>query len=122
MSTENLEQSPSGEKPKGDIDHGKENPDRGQSTANVTCDKEKEKEKRKTAKPVQEPFEAWEREEMEKLLEELRGHLGERFPTLNRFPPDNLTYSCIPDAILGRRGHREQFPLQRRQTHAITNL
>jgi phospholipase D1/2 len=25
-----------------------------------------------------EPFERWEREEMEKLLKELRGHLGER--------------------------------------------
>ena len=43
MSTQILQQASSGEKPKADIDHGKENLDRGQSTANVACDKEKEK-------------------------------------------------------------------------------
>lgn len=72
-STENLEQAP-----KGDSDCGKENLDPRPSTTNIACDKEKEKEKKKPAKPVQEPFEAWEREEMEKLLGELRGHLGEQ--------------------------------------------
>ena len=74
-SAENLEQALGGEKPKGDSDHGKENLDRRPSTANMTGDREKDK--KKSAKPVQEPFEAWEREEMEKLLGELRGHLGE---------------------------------------------
>ena len=79
-STENIEQALNGEKLKGDIDCGKENLDRRPSTTNMAGDKEKEKEKKKPAKPDQEPFEAWEREEMEKLLGELRGHLGERFP------------------------------------------
>lgn len=77
-STENLDGSSSSEKPKGDSDCGKENLDHRPSTANIAGDKEKEKEKKKPVKPVQEPFEAWEREEMEKLLGELRGHLGEQ--------------------------------------------
>ena len=77
-STDNLEQTSGSEKARGDSDCGKENLDHRPSIANIAGDKEKEKEKKKSAKPVQEPFEAWEREEMEKLLGELRGHLGEQ--------------------------------------------
>lgn len=77
-STENFEKAPSSEKLKGDSDCGKETLDHRPSTTNISGDKEREKEKKKPAKPVQEPFEAWEREEMEKLLGELRGHLGEQ--------------------------------------------
>ena len=73
-STENLEQAQNGEKLKVDSEPGKENLVRQPSTTNMASDKEKEK--KKPAKPDQEPFEAWEREEMEKLLGELRGHLG----------------------------------------------
>jgi len=83
----------------------------------MTGDKEKEKDKKKPIRPDQEPFEAWEREEMEKLLGELRGHLGERFSVLKFTAGDPLadaSISHIPDAILGRRGHCEQFPVQRR--------
>ncbi|KAF9649936.1 phospholipase D [Thelephora ganbajun] len=72
-STENLEQALSGEKAKGESDCRKENLDHKPSATNLACDKEKEK--KKPTKPDQEPFEAWEREEMEKLLGELRGHL-----------------------------------------------
>lgn len=78
-SAENLEQALGGERLKGDSDCGKEHLDRRPSTANMAGDKEKEKEKKKSTKPDQEPFEGWEREEMEKLLGELRGHLGEGF-------------------------------------------
>jgi hypothetical protein len=76
-STDNLEQTLGSEKPKGDSDHGKENLDHRPSTTNIASEKEKEKEKKNPVKPVQEPFEAREREEMEKLLGELRGHLSE---------------------------------------------
>lgn len=62
---------------KGDNDYGKENLDRRTPTVNAACDKEKDKDKKKATRLDQEPFEAWEREEMEKLLGELRGHLGE---------------------------------------------
>jgi len=107
-STENLEKPSNGERLKGDSDCGKENLDRRPSTTNMAGDKEKEKEKKKPAGPGQEPFEAWEREEMEKLLGELRGHLGERF-----FRPPacdcliDASISRIPDTVLRRRGHRE---------------
>ena len=120
---ENLEQALGGEKLKGDSDHSKEDSDRRPSTANMAGDKEKEKERKKPARPDQEPFEALEREEMEKLLGELRGHLGERFSKL--LACDRLvdtSISRIPDTILGRRGHCEQFPLQCRQTFTATDL
>ena len=113
-STENLEQVLL----KGDGDHGKDTLNNKPSTTNMACDKEKEKDRKKPIKPDQEPFEAWEREEMEKLLGELRGHLGERlFPFLQLAicdRPADASTSRVPNAILGRRGHREQFPLQRR--------
>lgn len=73
-STEDLEQAIGGG-PKLDSDCGKENLDRRPSTTHLGGDKEKEKERKKPARPDQEPFEAWEREEMERLLGELRGHL-----------------------------------------------
>ena len=77
-SMENLDNPLAGERLRGDSDCGK-NLDQKPSTANMGSDKEKEKDRKKPIKPEQEPFEAWEREEMEKLLGELRGHLGERF-------------------------------------------
>lgn len=74
-STETFEQGFVRDMLKGDNDHGGDNLDRKPSTTNMACDKEKDK--KKSTRPDQEPFEAWEREEMEKLLGELRGHLGE---------------------------------------------
>lgn len=106
-STENLDRALGGDRVKGDSDCGKENLDRRPSTANMAGDKEKEKEKKPT-RPDQGPFEAWEREEMEKLLGELRGHLGEKFFELRVW--DRLIdalISFIPDTILGGRGYRE---------------
>lgn len=85
-STENFEQAPSSGGLGADGSCGKGNLDRRASTTNMACDKEKEKERKKSMRPDQEPFEAWEREEMEKLLGELRGHLGERFPTSDHRP------------------------------------
>ena len=116
-STENLEQAPNGGGLGADGGCGKEHLDHKPSTSNLVGDKEKEKEKKKPIRPDQEPFEAWEREEMEKLLGELRGHLGERVFVSILPLYDSLAdapFSHIPNAILGRRGHREQFPLQRR--------
>ena len=72
--------------------------------------------------PDQEPFEAWELEEMEKLLKELRGHLGEKFSTPKRDRPTDASISHISNTILRRRRYRQQFPLQRRQAPAIPNL
>lgn len=59
-----------------------------------------------------EPFEKWEREEMEKLLEQLCGHLG-AFRAC-RFVGYALHVSCsaVPDALPGRRRRREQLSLQ----------
>ena len=72
--------------------------------------------------PDQEPFEAWELEEMEKLLGELRGHLGEKFSTPKHDRPADASISHISNAILRRRRYRQQFPLQCRQASAIPNL
>ncbi|KAF9777640.1 phospholipase D [Thelephora terrestris] len=74
-SMENIEQTLGGEKPGGDNGYCKENPDHRPSTTDTPGDKEKDKEKKKPVKLDQEPFETWEREEMENLLGELRGHL-----------------------------------------------
>lgn len=124
-SMENLEQAPSSAGLGVDGSCGKGNLDRRPSTTNMTGDKEKEKEKKKSMRPDQEPFEAWEREEMEKLLGEVRGHLGEGF-SISKLPArDRLadtSISHISNTVLGRRGHREQFPVQRRQTHAASDL
>lgn len=79
-STENLEQAFGGGS-KLDSDCGTENLDRRPSTTHLGGDKEKEKDKKRPGRPDQEPFEAWEREEMERLLGELRGHLGQRVCT-----------------------------------------
>lgn len=106
-STEIFEQPPNGEKLRGDPG----NLDCKPSTTNMTGDKEKEKEKKKPTKPDQEPFEAWEREEMEKLLGELRGHLGERFFSISRVHDvrylTSIYRSHISHKIFGRRGYRE---------------
>ena len=124
-STENFEQILIDEKVRLEHDCGKEKVDRRPSTTNMAGDKEKEKGGKKSIRPDQEPFETWEREEMEKLLGELRGHLGETFSIFVTHMHDHLadvSISCIPNAILGRRGHRKQFPLQRRQALAATDL
>lgn len=114
-SAEDLEHALNGEKPGFDSSGGKENLDHRPSTTNMAGDKEKEKERKKSIRPDQEPFEAWEREEMEKLLGELRGHLGEGFFTSEPPMCEHLvdtSISHIPNAIPGRRGHREQFSFQ----------
>lgn len=124
-STENLEQAPNSGGLGAEGSCGKGNLDRRASTTNMTGDKDKEKERKKSMRPDQEPFEAWEREEMEKLLGELRGHLGERFPTSNLLTcdhPTNISTSHISNTILGRRGHCEQFPVQCRQAYAASDL
>lgn len=106
-SAENLERALNGDKLGVDSSCGsKGNLDRRPSTTNMAGDKEKEK--KKPIRPDQEPFEAWEREEMEKLLGELRGHLGEGFSVSNLHMCDRLpdtSISHIPNAILGGRGH-----------------
>ena len=124
-STDYFEQAPSSGGLVVDGSCGKGNLDRRPSTTNMTGDKEKEKDKKKSMRPDQEPFEAWEREEMEKLLGELRGHLGEilsisELPLCGRLSDGSISH--ISDAILGRRGHCKQFPVQRRQAHAAPDL
>jgi len=68
-------------------------------------EKDKDQGKRKPAGP-NEPFEQWERDEMEALLKEVQGHLGESLLGIisNGFLP--VTTSCLSDAILGGRGYR----------------
>ena len=105
--TDNLERTPSSEKPKGDSDNGKEKLDHRPSMSNIVGDKEKEKEKKKPVKPVQEPFEAWERDEMEKLLGELCGHLGEQVEEIVCEGLTDTRRSHIPNTILGRGGYRQ---------------
>jgi len=63
-------------------------------------EKEKDQGKRKPAGP-NEPFEQWERDEMEALLNEVQGHLGESQPGILN---DNFltgTTSYISDTFLG---------------------
>ena len=55
-----------------------------------------EKDKKKSIKPDHEPFEAWEREEMEKLLGMLRGHLGEILHSYNsQYVAVSLTHRSV---------------------------
>jgi hypothetical protein len=69
--------------------------------------------RQKKAGKTCEPFDTSEREEMEKLLGELRGHLG-----MQVISPvciaNSLRFSSIPFSILGRRRYVQQFPVQRR--------
>lgn len=75
---------------------------------------------RKTSRTA-EPFDQSEREEMERLLEELRGHLG--IPScVSYLAKTHLFLSDVPYPILGRRGHRQQLPFQCRQVRLFAFL
>lgn len=62
--------------------------------------KEKDQAKRKPAGP-NEPFEQWERDEMEALLKEVQGHLGESQPGILNNSPLTGTTSYFSDTFLG---------------------
>ena len=66
---------------------------RGQSK-----EKDKDQGKRKPAGP-NEPFEQWERDEMEALLKEVQGHLGESLSGIPNNPLLTVTTSCLSDTI-----------------------
>ena len=81
---------------------------------NVPGGAEKEARTRKTSR-TSEPFDQSERDEMERLLEELRGHLGE-FSTHNVICFDaNCLLSTLSYPFPRRRRHRQQFLIQCRQ-------
>jgi hypothetical protein len=63
-------------------------------------EKDKEQGKRKPAGP-NEPFEQWERDEMEALLKEVQGHLGESLLGIPNNGFLTVTTSCFSDTILG---------------------
>jgi len=110
------EQTPNSGGPGVDISYGRGNLDRRPSRTNAVGDKgeERERERKKSVRPDQEPFEAWEREEMEKLLGELRGHLGEILLLSSHTRSScSPSISHISNSILGRRSYRKQLPLQR---------
>jgi hypothetical protein len=67
-------------------------------------EKDKDQEKRKPAGP-NEPFEQWERDEMEALLKEVQGHLGESLLGIPNNGFLTMTASCLFDTILGGRGY-----------------
>ena len=69
--------------------------------------KEKDKDlgKKKPAGP-NEPFEQWERDEMEALLKEVQGHLGESPLGIPNNGSLIVPTSCLPDTILGGRRYR----------------
>lgn len=68
-------------------------------------EKDKDQGKRRPAGP-NEPFEQWERDEMEALLKEVQGHLGEPLLGIPNIRFLTVTTSYLPDTILGRRGCR----------------
>jgi len=76
----------------------------------------------RSRKPVNgiESFTKQERDEMEELLKDVRGHLGECHPfspIINLF---SYPRSCVSLAILGRRGCCRELHLQCRQVCCIT--
>lgn len=77
-------------------------------------EKEKEKEKQRPASKGPKPFEQSERDEMENLLNELRGHLGESSSVWYSFLTDKRC-SNISYAILGRGGCCKQLLVPYRQ-------
>ena len=54
-----------------------------------------------------EPYEKWERDEMEKLLTQLNGHLGTPFRLVTLECANLVTVSCFPVEIFGRGRYRE---------------
>lgn len=68
-------------------------------------EKDKDQGKRRPAGP-NEPFEQWERDEMEALLKEVQGHLGEPLSGIPNVRLLTVTTSYLPDTVLGRRGYR----------------
>lgn len=68
-------------------------------------EKDKDPGKRKPAGP-NEPFEQWERDEMEALLKEVQGHLGESPPCILNNGFLIVPTSCLSDTIPGGRGYR----------------
>lgn len=80
--------------------------------------KEAKGEVEREKKPSQpdEAWAEWERNEMEKLLNEVRGHLGESPYLLGR---SGMTWrSDLSYKILGRRRSCQQFSFQRRSGHS----
>jgi phospholipase D1/2 len=71
----------------------------GQSSSNGTGTPNKDAGERKPARGL-EPFEAWEREEMEQLLSELRGHLGKIYWTKAVLPADHGLPVIYPTRFL----------------------
>lgn len=76
------------------------------STHDIPSSTDKETRTRKTSR-ASEPFDQAEREEMEHLLEELRGHLGKAFYNYSKSISDISVTSGISHTILGRRRHRQ---------------
>ena len=72
------------------------------ATQSVPPGTEKDARTRKTSRSA-EPFDQAEREEMERLLEELRGHLGMFASYRCCFHDALLAYSLVSDPFLGRR-------------------
>ena len=73
-------------------------------------DKEKEKDKEKRQAKGPKPFDQSEREEMENLLHELRGHLGTfELPRLLEFPILSSYISTLSYSFLRGRGRRKQL-------------
>ena len=66
--------------------------------------------KKKPADP-NDGFEPWERELMEEMLNDVKGHLGEHLYTL-LYLVSHSHPSSVPDSFLGRRGYCKQFPFQ----------
>ncbi len=68
-------------------------------------EKDKDPGRRKPAGP-NEPFEQWERDEMEALLKEVQGHLGESPSGILNNGFLIVSTSCLSDTIPGGRGYR----------------
>lgn len=86
--------------------------------------KDKEKGKQSAAKGPQ-PFDQAEKEEMESLLRELRGHLGESSLTYPKSGcTDLLLYSFVPYSIPRGRGRREQLlvPFGQVSRHELVHI
>ena len=71
-------------------------------------EKDKDQGRRKPAGP-NEPFEQWERDEMEALLKEVQGHLGESPSGILNNGFLIVRTSRFSDTILGGRGYRRQL-------------
>jgi hypothetical protein len=98
-------------------DHGdsskESNPPATPTGTEPPADKAEKGTRARKASRALEPFDQSEREEMEHLLEELRGHLGMKTSLRAILDDAYITYSPIPYALLGRRRHRQQLLVQR---------